>query len=86
MPATDRPASGIPQTRKHTRFELCQTHSGLGSSGRYRLAEIFCEGGPGSGPACAPRLCRIWPGRDLFAETATDEVAAEWVRTWEVNR
>lgn len=86
MPTADSPDTSTAPMRKHTRFDLCQTHSGLGSAGRYRLAEIFCEGGPGSGPPCTPRLCRVWPGRDLFAETATDEVAAEWVRTWDVNR
>lgn len=71
--------------RKQTRFELCETHANWGAGGRQRLAEMFCEGGPGSGGSCSPRLCRVWPGTDLFAETATDEVAAEWVSAWAVN-
>lgn len=71
--------------RKQTRFELCVAHSAWTAGGRRRLAEMFCEGGPGSGLPCSPQPCRVWPGSDLFAETATDEVADEWVRTWAVN-
>ena len=71
--------------RQRTRFELCATHENWTAGGRQRLAEMFCEGGPGSGAPCSPQLCRVWPGSDLFAESATDEVAAEWVRAWAVN-
>lgn len=70
--------------RKRTVFDLCQSHASLG--GGYRTAEIVCEGGPAYGSPCSPRPCRILPGSDFFAESATDEVAAGWVRDWEINR
>jgi hypothetical protein len=70
--------------RTTTRFELCQTHS-AGFGDRERTAEFFCEGGPAVGKPCAPTLCRVWPGSDLFGPSATDESAADWVRNWSVN-
>ncbi len=72
--------------RKKTVFDLCPAHEGWTTQyGRYRTAEIVCEGGPAYGPPCSPRLCRVLPGSDLFAVSATDAVAADWVRTWGVN-
>ena len=73
-------------SRKQTRFKLCEVHAGWHRGSRQRLAEMFCEGGPGQGAPCSPQLCQVWPGRDLFAESATDEVAAQWVSDWTVNR
>ncbi|WP_157680268.1 hypothetical protein [Mycobacterium dioxanotrophicus] len=70
--------------RKKTVFDLCESHASLG--GGRRTAEIVCEGGPAYGSPCTPRPCRILPGSDDFAESATDEVAAEWVRDWAINR
>ncbi|ORW08476.1 MULTISPECIES: hypothetical protein [Mycolicibacter] len=71
--------------RQRTRFELCDVHRGWDSDGRYRLAEIFCEGGPASGPPCSPQPCRAFPGTDFFNSSVTDDDAAEWVRNWAVN-
>lgn len=73
--------------RAKTVFDLCTAHTDWTKTyGRYRTAEIVCEGGPAYGAACSPRPCRILPGSDLFAGSATDAVAAEWVRDWTVNR
>lgn len=72
-------------SRHQTRFELCDTHVNWNSEGRKRLAEVFCEGGPGSGGPCVPQPCRIFPGTDLFNGTLTDEEAAGWVAGWAVN-
>ncbi|MEB3023028.1 MULTISPECIES: hypothetical protein [Mycolicibacter] len=71
--------------RKKTRFELCDAHAHLESAGRSRLAEFFCEGGPGSGQGCSPILCRVLPGTDLFGASVTDDVAAQWVLNWKGN-
>lgn len=72
--------------RKQTHFELCDAHSHWQSEGRRRLAEMFCEGGPGSGGSCATQPCQIRPGTDLFCADVTDDVAAGWVRDWSVNK
>lgn len=77
-------ASGA-STRQRSRFELCDHHAHWQSKGRYRLAEIFCEGGPAVGVPCAPTMCALRPGRDFFNESVTDEMAAQWVREWSVN-
>jgi hypothetical protein len=72
-------------SRKQTRFLLCEQHSAWQSEGRRRLAEMFCEGGPGAGGPCSPQLCQVWPGTDLFSSSVTDDIAADWVRDWAVN-
>ncbi len=72
--------------RKSTVFELCSVHKNLALEGRHRLAEVFCEGGPGYGSPCSPQLCHVRPGTDLFAATTTDDIAAQWVRDWAVNQ
>lgn len=72
--------------RKQTQFSLCDTHSRWQTEGRRRLAEMFCEGGPGSGDSCSPQLCQVRPGTDLFCADVTDDIAASWVRAWAVNK
>jgi len=86
MPSPQASSTEPAPMRKHTRFELCDAHASWQADGRTRLAEMFCEGGPGHGRSCTPHPCRIWPGSDLFAPTATDDVAADWVRCWAVNQ
>jgi hypothetical protein len=73
--------------RKRTRFALCSVHLPMARDGRQRLAEMFCEGGPGTGKPCdwlGP--CRVYPGSDLFAAGVTDGMADEWVNGWTVNQ
>jgi hypothetical protein len=73
--------------RKHTTFTLCAYHADyFAGIGRYRLAEVFCEGGPAQGRSCTGKRCRVRPGSDIFGATATDDVADSWVRDWAVNR
>ena len=69
--------------RKRTVFDFCDAHDfGGGKS----AAKIVCEGGPAYGTPCTPQPCRVLPGSDFFGESATDEVAADWVRDWACNR
>lgn len=75
----------MTMARQQTRFDLCDAHAHLVSRGRRWLAETFCEGGPGSGPPCAPAPCRISPGTDFFNADVTDELGVDWVRNWAVN-
>lgn len=70
--------------RQKTVFDLCSIHEHFG--GGRRTAELVCEGGPAYGGACAPRLCRVLPGRDFYAEGCTDEAFAQMVSDWAVNR
>lgn len=73
--------------RKQTKFHLCTTHAHLSTAGRQRLAELFCEGGPAFGKACDElKPCRVRPGSDLFAPSATDDVADAWVNDWAINQ
>jgi hypothetical protein len=69
--------------RQRTVFDWCEVHSNLG--GGRRAAEIVCEGGPGSGAGCSPRLCRVLPGTDYYSPT-TDEEFVKLVQEWAVNR
>lgn len=69
--------------RKRTVFHLCPTHKSYG--GGRQTAEMFCEGGPASGPPCAESYCRILPGSDFFATDTTDAIAATWAPNWSVN-
>lgn len=71
--------------RQTTTFKLCDTHTHWNGQGRRRLAEMFCEGGPGSGGPCSPQLCIALPGTDLFNADVSDDLAAQWVRQWAVN-
>ena len=69
--------------RKRTVFRLCPTHKPYG--GGRRTAEMFCEGGPGSGQPCTDNHCRILPGSDFFAADTADDIAASWAPNWSVN-
>ena len=75
--------SYVPRMRKRTVFDYCDAHDFGGGKG---AAEIVCEGGPAFGAPCAPRLCRILPGSDYYAEGCTDEEFAVLVADWAVNR
>lgn len=72
----------ISEPRKHTRFVICQRHSGwFAGKTRYRTAECFAEGGPGGMAGCRDGLCRIWPGRDFFIEELCyGEMELDWTR------
>lgn len=69
--------------RKVTKFQICDAHAGYFSRDtRYRKAETFCEGGPGSGPPCSDDGCRLWPGRDFYVE---EICFGEFQLDWSVN-
>jgi hypothetical protein len=66
--------------RKITKFQICEAHEGwFAGDSRYRKAETFGEGGPGSGPPCSGDGCRLWPGTDIFcAEVCEGELELDW--------
>ena len=76
--------------RKRTVFTICPTHTGFfAGETRRRTAEVFGEGGPGSGKPCGPTSCRIAPGTDLFAayvcERQYDTTIDGHEFSWRVN-
>lgn len=81
--------AGRVKIRKQTRFHVCVNHAGyFAGMTRRRLGEFFCEGGPGSGPACSEHdPCRIWPGTDLFDSTLCEDMREDDMpATWGVNQ
>lgn len=74
--------AALPEPRKVTVFHWCERHARWGSDGRYRSAETFGEGGPGSGPPCTPGdPCKIRPGTDLMVADLC--VQRDWYLTTE---
>lgn len=79
--------------RQHTVFKVCPRHAGwFDRDSRYRMAETFGEGGPGSGGPCTPGdSCKIRPGTDIFvAEMCVqrawyDTAAGDHHFRWAVN-
>ena len=79
--------------RKHTKFTICAGHSSwFAGLGRYRMAEVFAEGGPGTGEGCTGRpdqVCHIAPGTDLFFESLCHDKWNTYPDSpfeWAVNR
>lgn len=71
----------MTRARKITKFQLCDRHaSWFAGTTRYRKAETFVEGGPGSGlPGCSGGKCRLWPGRDFYVEEICHgEMTLDW--------
>jgi hypothetical protein len=64
--------------RKVTKFQTCERHEWLNRETRYRRAEFFAEGGPGSDNECKGGRCIIWPGRDIFCVEVCDRSFADW--------
>lgn len=66
--------------RKISKFVICERHaSWFAGETRYRTAECFAEGGPGSVKGCAGGVCRLWPGRDFYIEELChSEMELEW--------
>ncbi|ANA86854.1 hypothetical protein BH772_gp031 [Gordonia phage Bachita] len=79
--------------RKRTKFQICSVHEVWHSPmTRRRIAECFCEGGPGvidrtrswEQPCNPDQPCRIWPGTDFYvADVCHSE--ADWPKEWRVN-
>jgi hypothetical protein len=68
-------------SRKISKFHVCDHHAGLFAGvGRYRMAEVFVEGGPaGAAPCDQADPCRLWPGTDIFCASICDsEMALDW--------
>lgn len=67
-------------TRKITKFQVCANHAWIDTERRERRAQVFGEGGPGSGPPCeSSKPCRMWPGTDLFIpEVCESEMDLDW--------
>ena len=72
--------------RKITKFQTCERHAWLGKGGR-RMAECFCEGGPGGQAGCRNGICRMWAGTDFFIpEVCTGEYPLDWTTNERISQ
>src|SRR5262249_23135675 len=81
--STTRRSSRMSDPRRVTKFQVCDAHTWISHEFRQRRAEIFTEGGPGSGPPCTGEGCRRGAGTDL---SVPEVCHGEYELNWDVNK